>query len=57
MAEPAETLSGVVFDDPTDVENSSLAHNGRGPEDGNGSSAPVEGQRQPASPAYEARLA
>ena len=56
MAEPAETLSGVVFDDSADADNSSSAHNGRGPEDGNGSSAPVEGQGQPAS-AYEARLA
>lgn len=56
MAE-AGTLSGVVFDDPADADNSLSATNGTGPSDGDGSHAPMEGQGQPALPAYEARLA
>mgnify|MGYP001610197430 CR=1 FL=1 len=52
----AETLSGVVFDDPTDVENSSRAGGSGGPDNANGSTPVVEGKEQPALSAYEARL-
>lgn len=57
MAE-AGTLSGVVFDDPADADNSPFAIDGAGPDAGDGSAAPVEGQGQPAtSSALEQRLA
>ena len=52
------TLSGVVFDDSANPDNSPFAADGAGPGNGSdGSHAPVEGQEQPASSAYEARLA
>ena len=51
------TLSGVVFDDSADAGNSPFTTEGAGPGTGDGSAAPVEGQGQPASSAYEARLA
>lgn len=53
----ADTLSGIVFDDPAAADYSSTDGDATGPDGRNGNASEMDGARQPAPPAIEARLA
>lgn len=53
----ADTLSGIVFDDPAAADNSLTDGDATGPDRSNGTVSEMDGTRQPAPSAIEARLA